>query len=174
MIAPNGGTAVAAILLRETLANPGWQTGVFAHERAAVKNLFDLVKRFVDNLPEEHRPEIGASNAEALAFSKIDSGYTVSVPTEAGSGRSSTLQLIHGSEVAFWPNLLELLAALVQARLRRPTLQTTGLTMRSCSGAVTRYASCSATRIALLPSTPRRRRRLSWPACSTASLRLRT
>jgi hypothetical protein len=115
MIAPNGGTAVAAILLRETLANPGWQTGVIAHERTAVKNLFDLVKRFVDNLPEEHRPEIGASNAEALAFSKIDSGYTVSVPTEAGSGRSSTLQLIHGSEVAFWPNLLEQLAALVQA-----------------------------------------------------------
>jgi hypothetical protein len=107
-------TYVAGRLLRQTLANHGWQTGIIAHERPASKNLFDLVKRFHENLPDEHRPALGTSNAEALAFDKLDSGYSVSVATMDGSGRSSTLQLLHASEVAYWPSLQEQLSGLVQ------------------------------------------------------------
>jgi hypothetical protein len=47
-------------------------------------------------------------------FDKIDSGYLVSVATQDGAGRSSTAQLLHASEAAFWVNLQEQLAAILQ------------------------------------------------------------
>src|SRR5712672_1072307 len=44
-----------------------------------------------------------AANAKELYFDKLDSGYRVGTAGTNGVGRSSTLQLFHGSEVAFWP-----------------------------------------------------------------------
>src|SRR5262249_818749 len=54
------------------------------------------------------------SNAEELTFSKLDSGYIVRTASTEGTGRSATAQLIHGSEVAFWSNLGEQTASLLQ------------------------------------------------------------
>jgi hypothetical protein len=95
-------TYVAARYFRRTLASPGLRTAIIGHERAASRNLFGLVKRFYDHLPEDQKPSLGASNQEELIFSSIDSGYLVSVATLEGSGRSSTAQLLHASEAAFW------------------------------------------------------------------------
>jgi hypothetical protein len=65
-------------------------------------------------MPVDIRPSTGTSNAEELIFDKIDSGYLVSVATMEGAGRSATAQLLHASEAAFWVNLLEQMAALMQ------------------------------------------------------------
>jgi hypothetical protein len=105
---------VAARFFRQTIANPGLRCAILGHERAASRNLFGMVKRFYDHLPDEHKPTLATSNAEELVFDKLDSGYLVSVATEDGAGRSSTAQLLHGSEVSFWVNLQEQLAALMQ------------------------------------------------------------
>jgi hypothetical protein len=107
-------TYIAARFFRQTIANPGIRTAIIGHERAASRNLFGLVKRFHDHLPDDQKPSLGTSNAEELVFDKIDSGYLVSVATLEGAGRSSTAQLLHCSEAAFWPSLQEQLAALVQ------------------------------------------------------------
>ena len=107
-------TYVAARYFRQTIASPGLRTAIIGHERAASRNLFGLVKRFYDHLPDDEKPSLGASNQEELIFSSIDSGYLVSVATLEGSGRSSTAQLLHASEAAFWASLQEQLAALVQ------------------------------------------------------------
>lgn len=107
-------TYVGARFFRRTIANPGLRTAILGHERAASRNLFGLVKRFYDHLPDEEKPSLGVSNQEELIFDRLDSGYMVSVATLEGSGRSSTAQMLHASEVAFWPSLQEQLAALVQ------------------------------------------------------------
>jgi hypothetical protein len=107
-------TYVGARFFRRTIANPGLRTAILGHERAASRNLFGLVRRFYEHLPEEEKPSLGTCNAEELVFDKLDSGYLVSVATLEGAGRSSTAQLLHASEVAFWPSLQEQLAALVQ------------------------------------------------------------
>jgi hypothetical protein len=107
-------TYVAGRYYHKTIRNPGFLTAIVAHERPASKNLFKLVKRFHDCMPEDMRPVVGASNAEELLFSNIDSGYLVSVATLDGSGRSSTAQALHASEAAFWPDLKEQLAALME------------------------------------------------------------
>ena len=72
------------------------------------------MKRFYDHLPDDQKPSVGTSNQEELLFDNLDSGYLVSVATLEGSGRSSTAQLLHASEAAFWASLQEQLAALMQ------------------------------------------------------------
>ena len=107
-------TYVAGRYYRKTIKISGFLTAIVAHEKPAVRNLFGLVKRMHDAMPEDERPVTGASNAEELKFSNIDSGYLVSVATEDGAGRSSTAQALHASEAAFWVNLKEQLAALME------------------------------------------------------------
>jgi hypothetical protein len=107
-------TYVAARLFHRTIFNPGLRTIIVGHERRASSNLFQIVKRFYDSLPEDLRPPVAASNAEELIFDKIDSGYIVSVATNEGAGRSATAQNLHASEAAFWPDLPVQMAALIQ------------------------------------------------------------
>jgi hypothetical protein len=107
-------TYVAARFYKSTTSLPGLRTQIIAHEKPASKNLFNLVKRFHDHMPAEHKQSVGTNNADELVFDAIDSGYMVSVATEDGAGRSSTAQFLHASEAAFWHSLQEQLAALVQ------------------------------------------------------------
>src|SRR6266567_3764329 len=62
-----------------------------------------MVERYHDNCSEALRPSTGAANAKELYFDQLDSGYKVGTAGTKGVGRSSTVQLFHGSEVAFWP-----------------------------------------------------------------------
>ena len=107
-------TYVAARFYKATTASPGLRTQIIGHEKPASRNLFNLVKRFHDNMPAEHKQSVGTNNADELVFDAIDSGYLVSVATLEGSGRSSTAQFLHASEAAFWESLQEQLSALVQ------------------------------------------------------------
>src|SRR5262249_18789884 len=107
-------TYIAARFFHQCINRPGLRCFILGHTRQASSNLFQIVKRFYDQLPEEIRPKIGTSNAEELLFSQLDSGYLVSVATSEGTGRSATAQLLHGSEVAFWDDLDQQMAGLLQ------------------------------------------------------------
>jgi hypothetical protein len=105
---------VAARFYMQTIGAPGLRTIILGHKVDASRNLFQIVKRFHDNLPDDMRPSIGVSNAEELLFDKIDSGYLVTVATTEGAGRSATAQMLHASETAFWPDLQAQWAAVLQ------------------------------------------------------------
>jgi hypothetical protein len=107
-------TYIAARFFHKTISTPGIRTFILGHERRASSNLFGIVKRFYDGLPEDMRPSVGASNAEEPIFSQIDAGYLVATASHEGAGSSATAALLHGSEVAFWPDLNLQLAALLQ------------------------------------------------------------
>ena len=107
-------TYISARYFSQTIRTPGIRTFILGHEKPASTNLYQLVRRFHDNLPEEMKPAVGVSNSEELNFSQIDSGYLVGVAGPEGAGRSATAQLLHGSEVAFWQNLQEQFASLMQ------------------------------------------------------------
>ena len=74
------------------------------HLQDATDNLFGIVQRFHDHCDEEVKPHTAASNAKELYFDLLDSGYLVATAGSREVGRSDTIQLFHGSEVAFWPN----------------------------------------------------------------------
>ena len=93
----------------------GCRTFILAHLDDASANLFNMARRFHDNVPEMFRPQTGSANAKELTFANLDSGYKVSTAGSQAVGRSDTIQLFHGSEMGFWPNAEEHSAGLVQA-----------------------------------------------------------
>jgi hypothetical protein len=88
---------------------------ILTHEDAATQNLFEIVDRYHQHCPVALRPSTGAANAKELNFNELDSGYKVGTAGTKGVGRSSTIQLFHGSEVAFWPNADSHAAGVLQA-----------------------------------------------------------
>lgn len=93
----------------------GQRAFILTHEDAATQNLFEMAKRFHDNCPEDLRPETSAANAKELSFSVLNGGYRIATAGGRPAGRSSTIQLFHGSEFGFWPNAEEHMAAALEA-----------------------------------------------------------
>ena len=93
----------------------GKRAFILTHEAEATDNLFDMTDRYNQNAPEQMRPHVGASSAKELYFDSLDSGYKVGTAGNKGVGRSQTIQLLHGSEVAFWPNAEKHARGVIQA-----------------------------------------------------------
>jgi hypothetical protein len=93
----------------------GMKAFILTHLDEATANLFGMAKRFYEHCPEVVRPSIAASNAKELVFDVLDSSYKVSTAGSKGTGRSDTIQLFHGSEVAYWPNAQTHVAGALQA-----------------------------------------------------------
>lgn len=85
-------------------AGRGLKAFILTHEQPATDNLFKMTKRFQDLAPSGLAHTTLAANAKELAFAGRDSSYLVATAGTKGVGRSDTIQLFHGSEVAFWPN----------------------------------------------------------------------
>jgi hypothetical protein len=108
-----------------TSLNRGLNAYILTHEAEATLNLFTMTKRYHelnDRLlaGSELRPVTGSDSANKLTFPELDSGYKVGTAGNKGAGRSSTVQLFHGSEVAFWPNAEEHLKGVLQAVPNEP------------------------------------------------------
>lgn len=88
---------------QNTTMNLGRKTFILTHEDNATQNLFEMVKRFQDNMEQNWKPVATTDNANELDFAGIESGYRIGTAKNvSGLGRSQTLQNFHGSEVAFW------------------------------------------------------------------------
>lgn len=85
---------------------------ILTHEMGATDNLFAMAQRYHDNTSLQ--PQVGKSNAKELSFPSLDSGYQVGTAGVKAGGRSRTIQLFHGSEVAFWPNDTEQFSGVVE------------------------------------------------------------
>lgn len=95
--------------------NKGLRCFILTHEQDATNNLFGMVDRYHQHCPELVKPSTGAANAKELFFDRLESGYAVGTAGAKATGRSQTVQLFHGSEVAFWPNAATHFAGVVQA-----------------------------------------------------------
>jgi hypothetical protein len=108
-------TYVGARFYHRTTHGRGLRTFILTHEDAATQNLFEMVNRYHEHCKTLVKPSTGAANAKELNFDKLDSGYKIGTAGTKGVGRSSTLQLFHGSEVAFWPHAETHAAGVLQA-----------------------------------------------------------
>ena len=113
-------TYVGGRFYHQTTHRSGVRTFILTHEQEATTNLFDMVERFHEHMHPDFRPSIGASNRKELLFDKLDSGYRVGTAGTKGVGRSATIQLFHGSEVAFWPHADTHAAGILQAVPNQP------------------------------------------------------
>lgn len=96
-------TYIAARYFIETITHPGTLTVQVAHDRESAEEIFRIVKRFWDQLPDYMRRRLRTSNCNArqIVFPNLDSEYTVAAADE-NAGRGLTIQNLHCSEVARW------------------------------------------------------------------------
>ena len=109
-------TWTAGRFFLKTITRPGTLTLQVAHTREAAEEIFRIVHRFVDWLPEELREgslRTGRSNVRQVVFPEIDAQYRVVTAGDRNAGRGLTVQNLHCSELARWPgNAAETLAGL--------------------------------------------------------------
>ena len=108
-------TYVEARFFWKVTHSVGVRAFILTHHSDATANLFSMAKRFEEAAPRQVVPLVGASSSRELAFPEMDAGYKVGTAGTEGIGRSDTIQLFHGSEVAFWPKAEEHAAGALQA-----------------------------------------------------------
>lgn len=108
-------TYIQARYAHKVMTKRGMKAYILTHEAEATTNLFEMTRRYIDNLPHGLCPKPDSSAANKLHFKAFDSGYSVGTAGNKGAGRSQTLQLFHGSEVAFWPHAEEHAKGVMQA-----------------------------------------------------------
>lgn len=107
-------TYIEGRFYHKVITNFGKKAFVLTHESEATSNLFEMVSRFHENLLPELKPSLVADNAREMSFN-TDSGYKVGTAGNKQTGRGSTIQYFHASEVAFWPNDEDIAAGALQA-----------------------------------------------------------
>lgn len=93
----------------------GIQAFILTHALDATNNLFKMAQRYHENCPVIVKPQVSTNNSKELIFGALDSGYKIGTAENKSVGRSSTIQLFHGSEVAFWANAREHAKGIMQA-----------------------------------------------------------
>ena len=99
-------TYVAARFFVHTITRRGTLSVQVAHNQDSAEEIFRIVHRFLENLPE--RLQAGAlctsrANVRQVVFPRLDSEYRVETAADPNAGRGMTIQNLHCSEVARWP-----------------------------------------------------------------------
>ena len=88
---------------------------ILTHSDKATDTLFELAKNFHQHHAVVGQPPLKTGNAKELKFGHNDCSYSVGTAGSKEVGRGSTFQLFHASEVAFWQNADNHIAASGQA-----------------------------------------------------------
>ena len=99
-------TWVAGRFFLKTVTQPGTLSLQVAHTQEAAEEIFRVVRRFHNELPEALREGVlrtSRANARSLVFPELDSEYRVETAGDPNAGRGLTVQNLHCSEVSRWP-----------------------------------------------------------------------
>jgi hypothetical protein len=108
-------TLISGRFYHITSHHRGKQAFILTHALDATNNLFKMAQRYHEHCPPPVRPEVTTNNSKELIFGELDCGYKVGTAENKSVGRSSTIQLFHGSEVAYWANASEHAKGIMQA-----------------------------------------------------------
>ena len=114
----------------------GVRAFILTHEQEATKNLYEMAQRFHQHCPSGVKPHTGISNANELYFDRLDSGYRLGTAGNKSTGRSATIQYLHGSEAAFWENAGEHAKGIMQTV---PTERDTEIFIESTANGIGNY-----------------------------------
>ena len=99
-------TWAAARFFLKTITQPGTLTLQVAHTQESAEEIFRIVHRFLDWMPEELRQgplRTSQMNVRQIVFPEMDSQYRVVSAGDRNAGRGLTVQNLHCSELARWP-----------------------------------------------------------------------
>jgi hypothetical protein len=99
-------TWTAARFFLKTITNPGTLTLQVAHAMDSAEEIFRIVHRFLDYMPDGLRKgclRTSQDNMRQIVFPALESQYRVVSAGERNAGRGLTIQNLHCSELARWP-----------------------------------------------------------------------
>jgi hypothetical protein len=97
-------TYIAARFFVQTITRKGTLSMQVTQDRESAEDIFRIVRRFWENLPDEARAgalRTSHRNAHQLVFPERDSEYCLASADE-NAGRGRTIQNLHCSEVSRW------------------------------------------------------------------------
>lgn len=129
-------TAVEALVYWWVTTHKNITAMIIGHEDKSAKNLYNMFKRYYEHCNPIFQPTRRYNTREDLVFDITDeakeklkkegkespglgSVIKTSTAQNTSSGRSDTVQIIHGSEVGEWENGEELVASLMQTVPKR-------------------------------------------------------
>ena len=98
-------TYIAARFFIQTITRPGTMTVQVAHDQESAEEIFKIVHRFWENLPETMKRGAllrSRANVRQMVFPRLDSEYRVATAADVNAGRGLTVHNLHCSEVARW------------------------------------------------------------------------
>lgn len=75
---------------------------VVTHHSDSTRALFDMTRRYHENVPTILKPSTKYSSRQELSFNELDSSYMVATAGGSGVARGETITQAHLSELAFW------------------------------------------------------------------------
>ena len=96
-------TEIGAWLYWWVSQRTGQKALVVAHKSESTQTLFDMTRRFHDNMVDILKPNTRYSSRKELSFGVLDSSYAIVTAGGDGIVRSETITAAHLSELAFWP-----------------------------------------------------------------------
>ncbi len=94
-------TYVAARFFVQTITHPGTMTVQVAHDQESAEEIFKIVHRFWENLPEGMKRGAllrSRANVRQMVFPRLDSEYRVATAADVNAGRGLTIHNLHCSE----------------------------------------------------------------------------
>lgn len=108
-------TLISILFFLDTVNTPRTTTVILAHNQRDTEKIFQIIQRLYNNLPSSKKPVSKYASKYEFYWPEIDSTYYVGTAGEKDFGRGSTVNNVHGSEVAMWPDGKGIVSSLLQA-----------------------------------------------------------
>jgi len=111
-------SVIDGCFLADTLLRPNTTSVIVAHDLDSSEKIFATVRGFWERLPEEERQRIGEPRyltRRELYWPSLNSRFWVGTAGSVASGRGHTINNLHCSEFAYWPDPERVLAGLTEA-----------------------------------------------------------
>lgn len=107
-------TYVQARFFHKIVTKRGKKAFILTHLSDATRAIFEMTKRYSENLDKDLFPQPDKKNDNTLMYNGLGSGYRVGTAGSAEIGRSMTNQFLHLSEYAFYKDAASISLGLLQ------------------------------------------------------------
>lgn len=107
-------TYVQARYFHKIVTKRGKKAFILTHLSDATRAIFEMTKRYSENLDKDLFPQPDKKNDNTLMYERLGSGYRVGTAGSAEIGRSMTNQYLHLSEYAFYKDAARISLGLLQ------------------------------------------------------------
>lgn len=95
-------TLIQAYYFHKTVTKRGKKSFILTHHADSTRALFEMTKRYSENLDKDLFPQPDKKNDNTLMYEGLGSGYRVGTAGSVEVGRGMTNQYLHLSEYAFY------------------------------------------------------------------------